>query len=357
MTDCMKKTLPIAEQFALLGDIVSIEPYGNGHINSTFLLATDKKRYIFQKMNTTIFKDSEALMRNICLVTEHLRAKGIETLEVIPTKDGKSFYSGDEGEYRMYAFIENTVAYDKVDDASIFMASGRAFGEFQKDLADFDASLLSEIIANFHNTPVRFENFKRALAADALGRAKDCKEEIDFVLSRADKFTIITDAMAKGDVPLRVTHNDTKLNNILMDSVSGKARAIIDLDTVMPGSMLYDFGDSIRFGASTGAEDEKNLELVNFDISLFEAYAKGYCGAVKDSMTEAEARLMPWGAFMMCIECGMRFLTDYLEGDTYFATKYEGHNLVRCRTQFRLASQIQERIDEMTEIVLRVVNK
>lgn len=356
MTDYMNKNLPIAEKFALLGDIVSMEPYGSGHINSTFLLVTDKKRYIFQKMNSTIFKDSTALMRNISLVTEHLRAKGIETLEVVCTKDGKNFYSGEEGEYRMYAFIENTVAYDKVEDASIFMAAGKAFGEFQQQLADFDASLLSEIIANFHNTPVRFENFKRALAADALGRAKDCKEEIDFVLSRADKFTIITDVMAKGEVPLRVTHNDTKLNNILIDSLSGKARAIIDLDTVMPGSMLYDFGDSIRFGASTGAEDEKNLELVNFDISLFEAYAKGYCGAVKDSMTEAEARLMPWGAFMMTIECGMRFLTDYLEGDTYFATKYEGHNLVRCRTQFKLASQMQERIDEMTEIVLRVVN-
>ena len=355
MTDCMKNTLSIAEKFALLGEIVSIEPYGNGHINSTFLLVTDKKRYIFQKMNTTIFKDSEALMRNICLVTEHLRAKGIETLEVIPTKDGKSFYHGEEGAYRVYAFIEHTVAYDKVDDAAIFMASGKAFGEFQKELADFDASLLADIIANFHNTPVRFENFKRALAADALGRAKDCKEEIDFVLSRADKYSIITDAMAKGEVPLRVTHNDTKLNNILMDSESGNARAIIDLDTVMPGSMLYDFGDSIRFGASTGAEDEKDLSLVNFDISLFEAYVKGYCGAVKESITEGEADLMPWGAFMMTIECGMRFLTDYLEGDTYFATKYEEHNLVRCRTQFKLASQMQERIDEMREIVLKVV--
>ena len=355
MTECMQKNLHIAESFKLEGNVVSIEPYGNGHINFTFLLVTDKKRYILQKMNTTIFKDSDSLMNNICLVTKHLAAKGIETLEVIPTKAGESYLKCDEGAYRVYAFIENTMAYDKVEDANVFMASGKAFGEFQQQLADFDASLLGEIIKNFHNTPVRFENFKKALEKDAFGRAKDCQAEIDFVLKRADKYSIITDAMAKGDIPLRVTHNDTKLNNILMDSESGKARAIIDLDTVMPGSMLYDFGDSIRFGASTGAEDEKDLSLINFDISLFEAYAKGYCAAVKDSITPAEAKLMPYGAFMMTIECGMRFLTDYLEGDTYFATKYEGHNLVRCRTQFKLVSDMEKQIDKMTEIVLNIV--
>jgi len=355
MTDCTIKNLHIAESFLLDGEIKSIEPYGNGHINSTFLLVTDKKRYILQKMNTTIFKDSDALMKNICLVTEHLRGKGIETLEVIFTKGGESYLKCDEGAFRVYAFIENTVAYDKVDDASIFKASGKAFGDFQQQLADFDASKLADIIANFHNTPVRFENFCRALEADKLGRAAECREEIEFVLSRKEKFSKITDAMSVGDVPLRVTHNDTKLNNILMDKESGAARAIIDLDTVMPGSMLYDFGDSIRFGASTAAEDEKNLDLVHFDISLFKAYAEGYCGAVKDSITDAEARLMPWGAFMMTAECGMRFLTDYLEGDTYFATKYAGHNLVRCRTQFKLASEMEAQIDEMTKIVLDIV--
>ena len=187
MTDCTEKNLHIAEAFVLDGNIVSIEPYGNGHINSTFLLVTEKKRYILQKMNTTIFKDSDALMRNICLVTEHLRKKGIETLEVVPTKDGERYLKSDEGAYRVYAFIENTVAYDKVDDAAIFKASGKAFGEFQQQLADFDASLLADIIANFHNTPVRFENFMRALEADKLGRAAECREEIEFVLSRKDR--------------------------------------------------------------------------------------------------------------------------------------------------------------------------
>ncbi len=223
MTDCTQKNLHIAESFLLEGEIQSIEPYGNGHINTTFLLVTDKKRYILQKMNTTIFKDSDALMRNICLVTEHLRNKGIETLDVIPTKSGESYLKNDEGAYRVYAFIEDTVAYDKVEDASIFMASGKAFGEFQQQLADFDASLLADIIANFHNTPVRFENFCRALEADKLGRAAQCREEIEFVLSRKEKYSKITDAMAKGDVLLRVTHNDTKLNNILMDRESGCA--------------------------------------------------------------------------------------------------------------------------------------
>ena len=355
MTDCMKKNLPIAESFSLDGNVLSIEPYGNGHINTTFLLVTDKKRYVLQKMNRTIFKDSDALMKNICLVTEHLTAKGIETLEVVSTKSGESYLKYEDDAYRTYAFIENTVAYDKVDNAEIFMASGKAFGEFQQQLADFDASLLSEIIKDFHNTPVRFENFKKALEKDICGRTKDCKPEIDFVLARANTYSIITDAMAKGDIPLRVTHNDTKLNNILMDSKSGKARAIIDLDTVMPGSMLYDFGDSIRFGASTGAEDEKDLSLVNFDISLFEAYAKGYCAAVKNSITPVEANLMPYGAYMMTIECGMRFLTDYLEGDSYFKTKYAEHNLVRCRTQFKLVSDMEKQLDKMTEIVLNIV--
>ena len=190
MTDCMKNILPIAKSFKLEGDVVSIERYGNGHINTTYLVVTDKKRYILQKMNTTIFKDSDALMRNICLVTEHLKSKGIETLDVIPTNVGESFLKDESGAYRVYAFIEHTIAYDKVDDASVFMASGKAFGEFQQQLADFDASLLTETIKNFHNTPVRFENFKKALEKDALGRAKECQAEIDFVLSRAKKYGV-----------------------------------------------------------------------------------------------------------------------------------------------------------------------
>ena len=356
MTELTLKYKSVAEQFSIEGEILSIEPYGSGHINTTFLLVTDKKRYILQKMNTDIFSDSDALMKNICLVTEHLRKKGVETLTVVRLKNGAPYLKGNEC-YRVYDFIEDTVAYQQAPNMEVFEASGRAFGEFQCTLADFDASQLSETIKNFHNTPVRFEAFKQALAADTCGRADSCHEECEFVLSHENTYSAVVDALENGSLPLRVTHNDTKLNNILMDAENkAQARAVIDLDTVMPGSMLYDFGDAIRFGASTAAEDEKELEKVNFDISLFKAYAQGYCGALKDSITDVETRMLSYGAYLMTVECGMRFLTDYLNGDTYFATKYPEHNLVRCRTQLKLAGQMEKELDRMTEIVSKIIN-
>ena len=343
-----------AKAFALDGEIVSIEPYGEGHINVTMLVTTTKKRYIMQKMNTKVFTDPDSLMENICGVTQHLSSKGIETLNVVPTKDGQPFLKADAC-YRVYDFIENTVTYQTVTDREIFKNSGAAFGEFQNYLAEFDASKLTETIKRFHDTPKRFADFKAALQADTFDRAKECQEEIAFILSHENTYGVAMAGLKDGGLPLRVTHNDTKLNNILMDAESGKARAVIDLDTIMPGSMLFDFGDSIRFGASTAAEDEKDLEKVHFDISLFKAYAEGYCAAVKDSITDREAELLPYGAYLMTIECGMRFLTDYLSGDTYFATKYPGHNLVRCRTQIRLASEMEAQETEMKKIIAEIL--
>ena len=343
-----------AKAFALDGEIVSIEPYGEGHINVTMLVTTTKKRYIMQKMNTKVFTDPDSLMENICGVTQHLSSKGIETLNVVPTKDGHPFLKADAC-YRVYDFIENTVTYQTVTDREIFKNSGAAFGEFQNYLAEFDASKLTETIKRFHDTPKRFADFKAALQADTFNRAKECQEEIAFILSHENTYGVAMAGLKDGSLPLRVTHNDTKLNNILMDAESGKARAVIDLDTIMPGSMLFDFGDSIRFGASTAAEDEKDLEKVHFDISLFKAYAEGYCAAVKDSITDREAELLPYGAYLMTIECGMRFLTDYLSGDTYFATKYPGHNLVRCRTQIRLASEMEAQETEMKKIIAEIL--
>ncbi len=347
--DYTKEYKAKAELFDLAGEVVSIEPYGNGHINKTLLLVTTGRRYIMQIMNTTIFKDSDGLMSNICAVTEYLTGLGIETLEVVPLKTGEKYYKGDEC-IRIYKFIEDTMSYQRADDAEVFKSSGIAFGAFQNQLAGFDASVLTETIKDFHNTPDRFAKFKAALEADICGRAKDCKDEIDFVLSHGDTYSKIVDGLADGSIPLRVTHNDTKLNNILMDAATKKARAIIDLDTVMPGSMLYDFGDSIRFGASTAEEDEKNLDKVHFDISLFEAYASGFCPEVKDSITVAERDLLPYCSYLMTVECGMRFLTDYLSGDTYFRIHYPDHNIVRTRTQLRLAGEMEAQFDAMLDI-------
>ena len=354
MVDYMKEYLQAAQKFALEGEVKEICPYGEGHINVTLLVTTTKKRYIMQKMNTRVFPNPDGLMANICGVTEHLKSRGIETLNVVPTKEGKPFVKGDEC-YRVYDFIENTVTYQTASDINVFKNSGKAFGEFQNYLAEFDASKLTETIARFHDTPNRFENFKAALEKDAFNRAKDCQKEIDFVLSHENTYSIAMQGLKDGSLPLRVTHNDTKLNNILMDEKTGEARAVIDLDTIMPGSMLFDFGDSIRFGASTAAEDEKDLSKVHFDINLFKAYAEGYCGAVKDSITKREAELLPYGAYLMTIECGMRFLTDYLSGDTYFATKYEGHNLVRCRTQIQLAAEMEAQFKQMGEIIENIL--
>lgn len=354
MSEYMNQYKNVAEQFCLIGEVTDIAPYGEGHINLTLLVTTTEKRYIMQKMNTRVFNDPDSLMSNICGVTEHLSARGIETLNVIPTKAGAPYLKGDEC-FRVYDFIENTVTYQKVTDKEIFKNSGKAFGEFQNYLAKFDASKLTETIKRFHDTPKRFADFKAALAADACDRAKTCQAEIEFILSHEDTYGIAMAGLADGSLPLRVTHNDTKLNNILMDAESGKARAVIDLDTIMPGSMLFDFGDSIRFGASTAAEDEKDLDKVHFDIQLFKAYAEGYCGAVKDSITAREAELLPYGSYLMTIECGMRFLADYLSGDTYFATKYADHNLVRARTQIRLASEMENSFDAMKAIVADIL--
>ena len=253
----------------------------------------------------------------------------------------------------MYPFIEGTVCLQSVDKPEQFYESAKAFGHFQRLLSGYDASTLHETIAKFHDTRNRFANFKKALDADACGRAKDVQAEIDFVLAREKDCAVLMDLLEAGKLPLRVTHNDTKLNNILMDKATGTGICVIDLDTVMPGLALNDYGDSIRFGANHSAEDEKDLSKVNFDIELYEIYTKGFMEAAGDALTPAEKEYLPWGAKLMTLECGIRFLTDYLEGDHYFRVHREGQNLDRCRTQFKLVSDMENCWEQMKAIAAK----
>lgn len=337
----------------------NISPYGNGHINDTYM-AESNPRFIMQKINNNVFKNPDQVMENIVNVTEHLKKKiaenggdvNRETLSVIKTIDGENMYKTDDGGfYRMYNFIENAVSYDAVEKPEQLTEAARAFGKFQNMLADFPADKLYETIPNFHDTRKRFDNLKKAIAEDKAGRLASVKEEVEFALAREAEVGTIVDAIADGSVPLRVTHNDTKLNNVMLDKDTGEGVCVIDLDTVMPGSLLYDYGDALRFGASTGAEDETDLSKINFSLELFEAFTKGFLSEVGSKLTPRERELLPFGAKIMTFECGIRFLTDYLEGDTYFKIHREHHNLDRCRTQFKLVWDIESKTEEMHKII------
>jgi hypothetical protein len=341
------------------------EVYGNGHINDTFLLVFDiagmgSMKVILQRMNTEIFTRPAELMENILGVTEHLRRKIIEnggdpereTLNVICALDGKAYYRDSRGDYwRSYRYITDTTCYDKVENPEHFYQSAVAFGNFQSLLADYPAETLHEIIEGFHDTRARFGVFQKAVEEDVMGRASSVQKEIEFVLEREALANYFVSMQEKGELPIRVTHNDTKLNNIMIDNKTGKAVCVIDLDTVMPGLAMNDFGDSIRFGASTAAEDERDLDKVSCNMDLFELYTKGFIEGCAGRLTEKEIALLPMGAKMMTFECGMRFLTDYLQGDVYFKTHREGHNLDRCRTQFKLVSDMEQKWETMEAIV------
>lgn len=359
----------VAMQFALEGELKELSVFGNGHINDTLRATCEladgrTKRYIVQRMNDGIFKNPDELMENVMNVTSFLRKKIIaaggdpdrETLNVIPTKDGKNYLTDESGDFwRCYIFIEDATSFDQVEKPEDFYNSAVAFGNFQRLLADYPAATLHETIKNFHNTVSRFADFKKAVEEDVAGRARDVQKEIQFVLDREADCHVICDALAKGEIPLRVTHNDTKLNNIMIDNRTGKGLCVIDLDTVMPGSSLYDYGDSIRFGASTGAEDEQNLDLIWCDLELFEIYTKGYVEGCGGSLTETEIRMMPMGAKLMTLECGMRFLADHLQNDIYYKIHRENHNLDRARTQLKLVADMEAKWDEMNAIVEKYI--
>ncbi len=345
--------------FDLPGETGTPCPWGSGHINDTYLVEGEH-RYILQRMNRKIFTKPLEVMENIIGVTSFLKEKikkaggdeMRETMTVIYTKDHEPAYRDEHGDFwRMYYMIEDAVSYDQVESEQDFYESALAFGNFQQLLSDYPAETLHVTIPGFHDTKARYEVFQHAVKQDICGRAKDVEEEICFYLKRKETAEYLGSLLAEGQLPLRVTHNDTKLNNIMMDKKTGKGICVIDLDTVMPGLAAHDFGDAIRFGASTGAEDEKDLSKISCDMHLFELYTRGFLKGCQGSLTKKEQMLLPMGAKVMTYECGMRFLTDYLQGDTYFKIHREGQNLDRCRTQMKLVADMEDKWQEMERIV------
>lgn len=357
--------LEAVRHFEFSGILTNLYPFGNGHINDTYLAEFDifgmgQVKVIIQRMNRNVFKNPEELMENIGNVTAFLKKKieknggdpSRETLNIILSVYGKPFYVDSQGEYwRAYKFITGASCYDLPENTRQFYESAYAFGHFQQLLSDYPAETLYETIPGFHDTRKRYEAFEQAVKEDVLGRAANVQREIAFIRERKEMAGEFMNRLEKGELSLRVTHNDTKLNNVMIDDRTQKGICVIDLDTVMPGLVMNDFGDSIRFGASTAVEDETDLDLVSCSIELFETYTKGFLKGCGNSLTPLEISLLPMGAKMMTYECAMRFLTDYLQGDVYFKIAREKHNLDRCRTQLKLISDMEAKWDQMKEIV------
>ena len=355
----------ISSQFKIFGDFVSAEPYGTGHINDTYLAIYNQGgavgRYIHQRINHGVFRNPVGVMENIVRVTQHVQRKltgcGVQDLSrrvltLIPTHSQLPYYLDPAGNYwRTYVFVEGAQSYDAVKNVEQAYRVAYAFGFFQKMLEDFPPPRLHETIPDFHNTPKRFAAFEKAIEADRCNRAKSASREIEFVFERKKITELLIGLQKGGEILERVTHNDTKLNNVLIDNKSGEGLCIIDLDTVMPGLSLYDFGDMVRTTTSPALEDEKDLSKVYMQMPMFEALAKGYLTAIGDSLTKTERKYLAFSGKLITFEIGIRFLTDYLEGDIYFTVHRDGHNLDRCRTQFKLVESIEQQEERMNRLV------
>lgn len=362
-TECRQ----ISAAFQMAGEFVSSAPYGSGHINQTFLVvfnqAGSQVRYILQKINHLVFRNVPGLMENIQRVTSHANARlaqtgapdqSRQTLTVVPTRDGAPYLKTAEGEYwRVYYFIERAKTYDRVQNSRQAYEAARAFGKFQRLLSDLPGERLHETIPDFHHTRARFEALQRAIGEDIRGRAREVQKEIAFFRERESETDRLIQQLSSGILPERITHNDCKLNNVMLDDATGEGICVIDLDTVMPGTVLYDFGDMVRTSTSPVLEDEKDSSKVIFQMEMFEALVRGYLAGAGDALVPAEIDQLAFSGKLITMEIGIRFLTDYLQGDTYFRTHYEGHNLVRCRTQIGLAQSIEENLRRMEEVVRR----
>lgn len=365
----MEDIKDIIENFDFKGELIEYRIWGSGHINNTYLVTYNDKgklnKYIVQKVNSNVFKNMEGLMNNIFNVTSYLKEQikkcggdvNKETLQYIKTKNGNVYYKSSEGDcYRASVFVSNSISYDKATNAELFLESGIAFGRFQRLLDEFPVETLCETISNFHNTKKRYENeFLPAVEEDLYSRVNECKKEIDFIIQRKEYCSRIIDLIEKEEIPVRVTHNDSKLNNVMFDVNTNKATCVVDLDTVMPGSALYDFGDSIRFGANKADEDENDLSKVGINLEYFEAYAKGFLQETKDILNKTEIDNLVFSSLLMTFECGMRFLTDYLNGDIYFKIEYPQHNLIRARNQLALVENMEKHMNEMKDIIKKLL--
>lgn len=350
----------LCEKFGLSSDVESVEALKDGLINTTYLvILKNGEKYLFQNINTLVFKRPVELMENIVNVTKYLR-KVIEneggdpdrqTLTFLNAVDGKYYYCDELNRYwRVYRYVDEAFTYNTIENPQIFRAAGKAFGKFQSMLADYPMATLHDTIPDFHNTAVRFDTFVRAVEENKSGRAENAKAEIEFALARKSDAQRLVTMFGRGELPLRVTHNDTKLNNVLFDKHTGDAFCVIDLDTVMPGLSLYDFGDSIRFGANTAAEDEPDLSRVSVSLELYESYVRGYLESAAHSLTQNEINELAFSGKLMTYECGIRFLSDYLDGDVYFKTNYPEHNLVRAKNQFALVADMERNMERLREI-------
>ena len=350
----------IISHFQLQGAPIRCERYGNGHINETYLLETDAPHaYILQKVNRQVFPDVPNLMRNIQLVTSYLWQQTPDprrVLTLVPTADGQAYMVDPDGEFwRVYEFVTDSLCLDRPENERDLQQSGLAFGTFQNQLASFPAHTLTEIIPHFHDTPVRYEQLKDAIRMDRAGRVKEAEAEIEAYMAFEKYAGFLMNLLKQGELPLRVTHNDTKLNNVLLDAATRTPLCVIDLDTVMPGLAANDFGDSIRFGAATAREDEQNLSKVGMSLQLFEAYARGFLSACGTRLTPLEKETLPMGAMLMTLECGSRFLADYFNGDVYFHNARPGQNLCRARTHIKMAQDMKSKLGQMQKIIESIV--
>lgn len=353
--------LKLANNFKINGTPIYYEEFGSGHINTTYRMVCDNGcEYILQKINTNTFKNPVMLMENLASITEHLMKKinnSREVLTLVFAVNGDSHVISEDGSFwRVFDFVTDSICLQMPETPEDFYESALAFGRFVTLLIDFPTHTLGETIPHFHDTVNRYKDFKEAVAGDPLGRAKDVQKEIDFVLSRESFGCTFMNLIKTGDLPLRVTHNDAKLNNVLFDKHTRKGLCVIDLDTVMPGVVMNDFGDAIRFGASTAAEDEKDLSKVEMSLEMFGAFSRGFLESCGDNLTPLEISLLPEGAKMMTLECGMRFLGDYLSGDTYFKIHYPTQNLDRFRTHMKLISDMESKWDKM-HLIIKEVSK